>query len=211
MRTTFIPGGLTPGVSVPDVVERLTPDRPLRLERGVANLLEPVEERPSVSEALRTTGRVCSLLVALAVVAWASGYPYLFPSLGPSAYALAVSPSAATSQPQRVVGAHLFGVVGGLVAYHLLASGLVITRTPPAFSMDAIRLVASALLSLGLTSLAMLATDLRHAPACATTLIVALGLLTTLLDAGVILSAVLVLVVTDAVLPGFGGVEDLPR
>ena len=199
------------GVSVSDAVERVVPDRLRRLGPGVADLLEPVEERPSLTDALRTTGRVCGLLVALAALAWGSGYPYLFPSLGPSAYALAVSPSAATSRPRRVVGAHLFGVLGGLLAYHSLAAGLTVTQPSPALSIDALRLAASALLSLGLTSLAMLTTDLRHAPACATTLIVSLGLLTSLTEAGVILSAVLVLVATDALLPGFDGVEVPPR
>lgn len=198
-------------MSVQDAVERVVPDRFERISREVAELLEPVEERPTTVGALRTTGRVCSLLVALAGIAWASGYPYLFPSLGPSAYALAVSPSAATSQPQRVFGAHLFGVVGGLLAYHLLAAGLTITQLPPAFSIGSLRLAGSALLSLGLTSVAMLTTDLRHAPACATTLIVALGLLTSLREAGMILSAVLVLLATDSLLPGFGGIEDPPR
>jgi hypothetical protein len=199
------------GVSVSDAVERVVPDRLRRLWHGVGDLLDPVEERPSLANAFRTTGRVCGLLVALVALAWGSGYPYLFPSLGPSAYALAVSPSAATSRPQRVVGAHLFGVVGGLLAYHSLAAGLTVAQPPPALSLDSLRLAASALLSLGLTSLAMLTTDLRHAPACATTLIVSLGLLTRLVEAGVIVSAVLVLVATDALLPGFDGVEKPPR
>lgn len=177
---------------------------------GLGNLLEPVEERPTLSDSLRTTARACSLLVALAVLAWGSGQPYLFPSLGPSAYALAVSPSAATSQPQRVFGGHLFGVIAGLLAYHVLAPGLSVTQLPPAHSLGALQLAASAVVAVGLTTAAMVSTDLRHAPACATTLIVALGLLTTPLEAGVVLSAVLLLVVIDALLPGFGGVENLP-
>lgn len=110
-----------------------------------------------------------------------------------------------------MVGGHLFGVAGGLVAYHLLAPGLTVVHVPPALTVDGARLAGSALLSLGLTSAAMLTTDLRHAPACATTLIVSLGLLTTLGEAGTILTAVLVLVGFDHVLPGFGGVEDPPR
>lgn len=182
-----------------------------RLRSVVRELLSPVEDRPTLGAAFRTAGRVCSLFTGLAAVAWASGGPFLFPSLGPSAYALAVSPSAATSQPQRVFGGHLFGVVGGLVAYHLLAPGLAITHLPQALTVDGARLAGSALLALGLTSVAMLATDLRHAPACATTLIVGLGLLTSLTEAGVILTAVLVLVALDHALPGFDGVENRPR
>lgn len=176
----------------------------------VASLLEPVEERPALVDAVRTSIRVCSLLSVLGVVAWTSGLPYLFPSLGPSAYALAVSPSAATSQPQRVVGGHVFGVVAGLLAYHSFAAGLTVTKLPPAFSVPGLRLATSAIVALGLTSVAMIASDLRHAPACATTLIVALGLLTSPLEAGIVISAILVLVAVDRLLPSFGGVEDPP-
>lgn len=195
-------------MSLSDAVERAVPDR---VSRSADELFDPVAERPSLADALRTTARVCGLLVGLAVLAWASGYPYLFPSLGPSAYALAVNPGSATSQPKGVFGAHLFGVVGGLVAYHALAAGLTVVQAPPAASVAALRLGASALLSVGLTSVGMLMTDLRHPPACATTLIVSLGLLTTPLDAAIILAAVCLLVGSDLVLPDFGGVENPPR
>lgn len=198
-------------MSLLEAAERFIPDRLERIETAVLRFLEPIEQRPTTVDALRTTARVCSLLLGLAAVAWVSGYPYLFPSLGPSAYALGASPSAATSQPQRVFGAHLFGVLGGLIAYHLLAPGLSVVRLPPALSMDGLRLAGSAVLSLGLTTVAMLVTDLRHAPACATTLIVALGLLTGLPEAGIILSAVLLLSALDHLLPGYGGIEDPPR
>jgi|GEM_PF-269005 len=197
-------------MSLSDAVVQSLSNPGERLARRGRTVLEPVVERPSVVEALLTTGRVCTLLVGLAFVAWASGLPYLFPSLGPSAYALAVSPSSATSRPERVFGGHLFGVAGGLVAYHLFAPGLAVTTLPPALTVETARLAASAVLSVGLTSLAMLATDLRHAPACATTLIVSLGLLSTPNEGLVILSAVLLLLVVDHVLPGFGGVEDPP-
>ena len=43
----------------------------------------------------------------------------------------------------------------------------------------------------------MVATDYRHAPACATTLIVALGLLTTPREAAVVVLAVAALLATD--------------
>ncbi|WP_336036298.1 HPP family protein [Halobacterium yunchengense] len=176
----------------------------------VRELLDPLAVRPSPGAALRTAARVCTLFLGLAAVAWTSGLPYVFPSLGPSAYALAVSPSAASSSPQRVVGGHLVGLAGGLLAYHLLAPGLAVTHLPPGLTVESARLAASATLSVGLTSAGMLATDLRHAPACATTLIVSLGVLPGVREAAVILSAVLVLVGVDYATPGFGGVRDPP-
>lgn len=196
-------------VSVLDPLRQNLPDW-VAGSNGLRTLLEPVEERPSLSASARSATRASSLLVVLAALVWASGQPYLFPSLGPTAYALAVSPSAATSQPQRVFGGHLFGVLAGLLAYHLLAPGLSVVHVPPAYSLAGLRLAASAVLAVGLTSAAMVSTDLRHAPACATTLIVALGLLTTLWQAIVVLSAILLLVAVDRLLPGFGGVENPP-
>jgi hypothetical protein len=72
---------------------------------------ERSSRRPNPRVVALTTLRVLTLLSSLAAVAWASGRPFVFPSLGPSAYALAVSPSAATSQQRRVVGGHVWGLV----------------------------------------------------------------------------------------------------
>lgn len=174
------------------------------------DVAEPLDDHPSTLAAVLSTGRTLSLLVVLVLLAWVTGEPFLFPSLGPSAYALAVTPSAATSRWQRTVGGHFFGVLGGLLAYHTLAGGLTITTIPPAFSVPGLRLVAAGFASVGLTTVAMLRTDLRHAPACATTLIVGLGLLTTIREAAIIMVAIVVLVVADVVIPQTG-VEEPPQ
>lgn len=173
-------------------------------------LFEPLEQRPSLSAAIHSTGRTLALLVLLVLLAWGTGEPFVFPSLGPSAYALAVTPSAATSRWQRVVGGHLFGVLGGALAYHTIAPGLTVTTIPPAMSVPGLRLVVAALVAMGLTTAAMLATDLRHAPACATTLIVGLGLLTTLTELTIIMIAVAFLVLADHTIPTTG-VEEPPQ
>jgi CBS-domain-containing membrane protein len=55
-------------------------------------------------------------------------------------------------------------------------------------------LATSATLSIIATSWAMIATDTVHAPACATTLIVSLGLLSTPLQVGIIIVSVIILV-----------------
>jgi len=147
-----------------------------------------------MEESLRR-GAVAGALVAVAgVLAWVSGFPFIFPSLGPTAYLLAVRPTAATARPRRVVGGHVVGVVAGLVAFHLFAPELAVTGTLAPLSTAGLRLVASGILATALTAGGMLATDLRHAPACATTLIVALGLLPTLAEAAGIIGAVVVLV-----------------
>lgn len=197
-------------MSLPDVPEGSLSAPLDRFETVVRTILEPVEERPSARAALLSTGRTCSLLAVLALLAWGTGEPFLFPSLGPSAYALAVTPSAATSRWQRAVFGHLFGVLSGLVAYHALAAGLAITDIPPALSVPGIRLVGAGFVSVALTTFAMLRTDLRHAPACATTLIVGLGLLTSVREGAIVMLAVSLLVVADHLVPTTG-VEEPPQ
>lgn len=132
------------------------------------------------------------LLCVPALVAWISGRPFIFPSLGPSAFALVLDDQGKETGA-RVIGGHLVGVVGGIVAYHLLADGLALTHFPSSRSPDLLRLAASGILSVMLTTAGMLATKLEHAPACATTLIVSLGLLSSWWDAVFIMVAVAVM------------------
>ncbi|WP_324760087.1 HPP family protein [Haloarcula sp. GH36] len=146
----------------------------------------------------RQTGRVGALLSALGVVVWASGLPFLFPSLGPTAYLYATQPSAPTCRVRRVLGGHAVGVAAGLVAYHTVAGGVVITASMTAGAPGTLRLAASGVVAAMLTTVGMLVTDTRHAPACATTLIVGLGILPSLREGGIILVAVSVLAVEHA-------------
>ncbi len=134
------------------------------------------------------------LFTVLGSIAWSTGQPFIFPSLGPSAFILAFERSGERTRTYRVVGSHLIGGVAGLLAYWLLAAGVTITATPPAFSVEGLRLAGSATLSIIATSWAMIATDTIHAPACATTLIVSLGLLSTPTQVGIIVISVLILV-----------------
>jgi HPP family len=137
---------------------------------------------------LRDLAHVCALVLVPGLVAWLSGRPLIFPSLGPSALAVVLDEK--DNRARQVIGGHFFGVVSGLIAYHALAPGLSLAALAPALSADGLRIVASGVLSVGLTTLAMLATRTSHAPACATTLIVSLGVLPSLTDGGLIMAAV---------------------
>lgn len=138
------------------------------------------------------------LVTLLGVIAWSSGQPFVFPSLGPSAFILASEGRGPETQPSRVVGSHLVGGVAGLVAFSLLSPNVSLTGTLPAMSLAGFRLVASAVLAIVLTSWGMIATDTVHAPACATTLIVSLGLLSTPIKVGIIVVSVVILVAGHA-------------
>ena len=130
----------------------------------------------------------------LGALAWVTGQPFIFPSLGPSAFILAFERRGERTRTYRIVGSHLIGGVAGLLAYTLIAAGVSTTVSPPALSPEGLRLTASATISIVLTSWGMIATDTIHAPACATTLIVALGLLSTPTQVAIIVASIVILV-----------------
>ncbi|WP_084383778.1 HPP family protein [Halalkalicoccus paucihalophilus] len=143
------------------------------------------------------------LFTVLGLVAWASGQPFVFPSLGPSAFILAFDRRGERTRTYRIVGSHLIGGVVGLTAYTVFAAGISITATHAAFSPDGLRLAGSGVLSIIVTSWGMIATDTNHAPACATTLIVSLGLLSTPLQVAIIVISVVILVEVHAIVLHF--------
>ena len=144
-------------------------------------------------------GVYAGLLVAvLGVLAWATGRPFVFPSLGPSAFVLAFERRDERERAVRVVGGHLVGALAGFAAWTLLADGTAVTATLAAFSPAGVRLAASAVVSVTATGVGMTATGTVHPPACATTLIVSLGLLSTPVAVGIIVASVCVLVAVHA-------------
>jgi len=131
------------------------------------------------------------LIALLGLIVWATGRPFIFPSLGPTAFALALDPDDNTIR--QVVGGHLCGVLSGLLVYRATAAGLIVTTVHAPFSASSLWLAASGSLSVALTAGSMLLTRTLHAPACATTLIVSLGLLSGFTEAAIIMVAVVLL------------------
>jgi hypothetical protein len=98
------------------------------------------------------------------------------------------------------VASHAIGGIAGLAAYTLRGAGVTLTATPPPGSAAGLHLVASGVCSVVLTSWGMIAADTDHAPACATTLIVSLGLLSTPFQVATIVASV---VAHSVVVAGF--------
>ncbi|MEA1932566.1 HPP family protein [Halohasta litorea] len=134
------------------------------------------------------------LFTVLGLLAWATGQPFIFPSLGPSAFILAFERRGKRTATYRIVGSHLIGGLAGLFAYLTIAGDVSLTSIPPALSMEGLRFTLSAVVSMILTSWGMIATDWIHAPACATTLIVSLGLLSTPVAVATIVVSIVILV-----------------
>lgn len=146
-----------------------------------------------VPDPVTVGGRATLLLAIAGATAWLTGIPALFPSLGPSAFVLAAREQGPT--PRTVLGGHGIGVVCGLLTYTAAAALFSVPTTPLNFHPP--WLVVSGVAAVGLTSTGMLAVDAVHPPACATTLIVALGLMSTLTEAALVLPAVASLLVVD--------------
>ena len=134
----------------------------------------------------------------LGIITIASGRPFLFPSLGPSAYLMATGEQPREEGAYHVIGGHTVAVAAGMIVYTIFvhegaSTYVVFQEADPALSRELVVLSASATLSMILTTVVMLLTKTNHPAACATTLIIALGLMGGLADAVVIIVAVAIL------------------
>ncbi|MDQ2649839.1 MAG: HPP family protein [Actinomycetota bacterium] len=146
-------------------------------------------------------------LIAIAVmslIAYVTDEPFIFPSLGPTAFLLFYTPLLPASSPRNTLGGHAIGAGAGYLG--LVAFGL--TDAPPALgsSVTSGRIGATAL-ALGLTSGLMVLARVPHPPAGATTLIVSLGILREPGQLVVLMFAVVLLVVQGFVINRLAGIE----
>ncbi len=140
----------------------------------------------------------------MSAAALVTGEPWVFPSLGPTAFLLFSAPTRAASSPRNAIVGHAIGAAVGYLM--LVAFGL--TDAAPALATDVTwERVLAAALSLGLTSGFMIWLGVPHAPAGATTLIVSLGILHTLPDLSVLMLAVVGLVAQALVINRLAGVD----
>jgi CBS-domain-containing membrane protein len=140
---------------------------------------------------------------AMALVAYVTGEPFVFPSLGPTAFLLFYTPLLPAASPRNTIGGHLIGAAAGYLA--LVVFGL--TDDPPALATHVTGArVGAAALSLGLTSGAMVWARVPHPPAGATTLIVSLGILREPEQLVVLMAAVALLVVQGLVINRLAGI-----
>lgn len=143
----------------------------------------------------------------MAGAAYLTGAPFIFPSLGPTAFLFFYTPTMASAAPRNTVFGHLIGAVAGFLA--LVIFGL--TEEPPALAtaVTAGR-VGAAALSLALTAGVMVWFKVPHPPAGATTLIVSLGILRTPFQLAVLMLAVVLLTLQGFVINRLAGI-DYPR
>ena len=120
-----------------------------------------------------------AVLAVSGIVGLALRQPWLFPSLGPTVMLFFSAPRQPSSRPRNTLVGHGVGLVVGYLAY--LALGLAGSPPAPVGGLTP-RYVVAAVLAVAVTSLVLHLLGLQHAPAGATTMIVALGILATPLD-----------------------------
>jgi CBS domain-containing membrane protein len=127
----------------------------------------------------------------LALLAVVTGSPFVFPSLGPTAYLIFFTPLAKASSPRNSILGHAIGLVCGYAAFTLTgASALPIGVHSGIFWPE----VFAAAISLSTTGALMVLLEVNHPPAAATTLIVSLGIIARPWELAIIEVAVVLLV-----------------
>ena len=143
-------------------------------------------------------------IALLAVVAMATRTPFVFPSLGPTAFLFFFTPRAPAASPRNTIYGHAIGILCGYVALWLFG----LQHAPPAMAtgVSAAR-VGAAALSLASTGALMILCKAAHPPAGATTLIISLGIVTRPVHMLVIEVAVAILTVQAIAINRLAGID----
>lgn len=132
----------------------------------------------------------CISIGIMSILALLTNSPFVFPSLGPTAFLFFYTPTQPSASPRNTIIGHAIGVLAGYLS--LVVTGL--TAAGPALAVGVTwpRVIAAAL-SLGLTSGFMVLLRSPHPPAAATTMIISLGIITRPLQLVLLMVAVIFL------------------
>ena len=132
------------------------------------------------------------LILVVGLTAYLAGQPWLFPSLGPTAYLLASYPDLPSSRVYNCLVGHVVGVGSGFAAVAIFNAW----QSPivPLHEVTLPRLGAAAL-AIGLTVFVNHLLGSGHPPAAATTLLVSLGTFHTIWSAALVVIGVVLLVI----------------
>lgn len=113
------------------------------------------------------------LILAVGVIGLSTGQPWLFPSLGPTAYLQVENPGLPSARIYNTIVGHYVGIVAGLIGIAIFGMW-----TTPSVLMSHQLLpgwVGAATISVALTIIINMFLRSSHPPAAATTLLVSLG------------------------------------
>jgi CBS-domain-containing membrane protein len=165
-------------------------------------LLERLPTRPVMAVFATINGFLSIAIMALAALV--TEQPFVFPSLGPTAFLFFYSPTVPSASPRNALIGHSIGVICGFGC--LLAFGLQNEGPSTAVGVSWARVMAAGL-SLGLTSGFMVLVHAPHPPAGATTLIISLGVLHEVSQLVVLMIAVVLLTLQAIVINRLAGID----
>jgi len=168
----------------------------------LTHLLTRYSERPIWALFMFLNGFITIAL--LAAVAMLSRTPFVFPSLGPTAFLFFFTPRAPAATPRHTIYGHAIGIACGYGALWLF--GLQHMAPAMATGVSAARIGAAAL-SLASTGALMILLKAAHPPAGATTLIISLGIVTRPFHLLVIEIAVAILTLQAIVINRLAGID----
>jgi CBS-domain-containing membrane protein len=145
--------------------------------------------------------------ITISLLAWIakiSGVPFIFPSLGPSAFLFFFHPKIHQSTPRNAILGHAIGIFCGYLA--LVVTGL--SHAPSAMleGVQGARVLAVGI-SLSLTGALMALWRIPHPPAGATTLIISLGILSRPFHLFILQCAVIILALYATVINRVAGLD----
>ncbi len=186
----------------PLVVQEPEVTRSLVARFQIAQLLTRYRERHVWALFMFLNG--FATIALLAAVAMISRTPFVFPSLGPTAFLFFFTPRAPAASPRQTIYGHAIGILCGYGALWLFG----LQHAPPAMTtgVSAAR-VGAAALSLASTGALMILLKAAHPPAGATTLIISLGIVTMPFHLLVIEIAVAILTLQAIVINRLAGID----
>jgi CBS-domain-containing membrane protein len=143
-------------------------------------------------------------IALMSIVALLTKSPFVFPSLGPTAFLFFYTPRAPASSPRNTICGHLIGALAGWASLAIFG----LTTAPPALVTGVIwPRVAAAALSLSITGGLMVLCKVPHPPAGATTLIVSLGMMPHIEQIPILMAAVVLLTLQAIVINRLAGID----
>ncbi|MGH9342448.1 MAG: HPP family protein [Terriglobia bacterium] len=143
-------------------------------------------------------------IALLALLAVLTGSPFVFPSLGPTAYLLFTAPLAVHACPRNTILGHAIGLICGYGALYITGMTNMPYGQPGGVYWP--RILAAAL-SLSATGAFMVLLRAGHPPAGATTMIVSLGIISKPKELVIIEGAVFILVAQALVINRLAGLH----
>ncbi len=178
----------------PDAIA-VVPDWSGQLAASLPKRPEAIASIPDVAWGPLVAG---GLILLVGLIGVAVGKPWLLPSLGPSAFLVALSPAHPTARAWNTLIGHLIGILAGFAG--IAIAGAAAAPSPILQGELPLARVVAATIAVVLTLLLSSLARANHPPAAATTLLVALGAAATADKALSLFAGVVVIAVAGEVL-----------